>query len=151
MAEGSFAAARHPDPKDLLNLAREQLGRKKSQRIFDHCKECPECADLLLEAVRKHAPAPEKRPLTWWNWASIVLFFVALATVVAALVWFLRTTEQSNPFGLDAPAEGPPSIAPRQDPPYTMGGRSAGPAHNARKRVYIRPLDHYRCLLPRID
>ena len=98
MNENLALSSRHPEPKDLLNLARERLGKKKSQRILDHCKECPECADSLLEAVREHAPEQEKLPLSWWNWASIVLFFVALAAVVLAVVWFLRSAARTAPF-----------------------------------------------------
>ncbi len=43
----------HPDPIDLTNLAQEKLGRKKTQRVLDHCRECPRCADQLLEAARE--------------------------------------------------------------------------------------------------
>ena len=42
----------HPDSKDLANLAKERLSQKEAQYILDHCKECRECADKLLETIR---------------------------------------------------------------------------------------------------
>ena len=116
MVEELDADARHPDATDLLNLARQQLGTKKSQRILDHCKECPPCADQLLELVREHAPAPEKRPLSWWNWASIVLFVVALGALAVTMVWFLRSVAQTTPFDIP-PAETPSTAPGEREPP----------------------------------
>ena len=92
----------HPDPKDLRNLAREKLGKIKTQRILDHCKECPPCADLLLDAVRNQEPR-ERPPLSRWNWISIVLFAVTLVAVVATMIWFLRTASRSSPFVGEVP------------------------------------------------
>lgn len=86
----------HPDAQDLLNLAQEKLGKKKSQRILDHCKDCPACADALLEAVREHAPKGERQPITRWQWISIGLFIVALVAVVVAMVWFVRSAASST-------------------------------------------------------
>ena len=84
----------HPDSNDLVNLARERLGKKKTERIIEHCKQCQPCADLLLEAVREHAARGAKLPLTRWQWISIGLFVVALLMVVATMVWFVRGAEQ---------------------------------------------------------
>jgi len=92
----------HPDPQDLLNLARDQLGKKKSQRILDHCRECPPCADALLEVVRDQAPEGARPPMTRWQWVSIILFIVALVVVVVLMVWFVRGAAQTRPFDVDA-------------------------------------------------
>lgn len=84
----------HPDDRDLLNLARERLGKKKTQRIFDHCKECPACADRLLEAVRNHGETKDRAPLSRGNWISIGLFVASIIAVIAAMLWFLRSAAQ---------------------------------------------------------
>ena len=101
MALMSPPNTRHPDPTDLANLAREKLGRKKTQRILDHCKECPDCAEQLLEAVREQ-PLAEGRPLlSKWNWISIGVLIVALLAVVAALWWILRSASRPPAAGFE--------------------------------------------------
>ena len=78
---------KHLEPFDLLNFAQEKLGKKKQERILAHCKECQECADRLLEAVRDHGLDTKPVRLRWWNWVSIglivtVLFLIALAALL---------------------------------------------------------------------
>lgn len=91
--------SRHPTERDLLNFAREELGERRKQKILQHCKRCQECADRLLEAVREHAPPPGPIKLSWWNWASIVLFVVLLIALIGGFVWFLRSVPEAP--GLD--------------------------------------------------
>ena len=97
----SAPLSQHPDPKDLANLARERLGRKKTQRIFDHCKECPECAELLLETVRSQPIAGERLTLSKWNWISIAILILSLVAVVLAMLWFLNSRSRPGLFGLE--------------------------------------------------
>lgn len=85
----------HLDPTDLANFAEEKLGRKKTQRVLDHCKECPDCAEQLLEAVRERPLASQRLALSMWNWISIGLLIVALLAVVAAFWWI--STNASRP------------------------------------------------------
>lgn len=99
----SSAQTPHPDTKDLANLAGERLGRKKTQRILDHCKECPDCAERLLEIVRTLPPS-ERRPPSRWTWISIVLFAVALIVTVATMIGLLRSISRPSPFVGEAPA-----------------------------------------------
>jgi hypothetical protein len=81
----------HPEPSDFLNFAREKLGKKKQDRIIAHCKECPDCADRLLEVVRAHGADAKPLRLRWWNWVSIGLILVVIAAiVVAALLGYFR-------------------------------------------------------------
>ncbi len=80
----------HPDPKDLVNLAREQLGRKKTQRILDHCKKCPECADRLLEAVREQPIDPTPVKLSRWSWISLAVLVLTIIAIVVMVFWILR-------------------------------------------------------------
>ena len=83
----------HPDPSDLLNFAQEKLGKKKQDRIIEHCRECQDCADRLLEAVRDHGREAKPLRLRWWNWVSIGLIVAVIALiVVAALLGYLRTS-----------------------------------------------------------
>jgi hypothetical protein len=91
----------HLDPTDLANLAREKLGQKKTQRLLDHCKECPDCADQLLEAVREQPSATGRPALSKWNWISIGVLIVALLAVVAALWWILRSASRSPATGFE--------------------------------------------------
>jgi hypothetical protein len=91
----------HPHPNDLANLAREKLGRKKTQRLLDHCKECPDCAEQLLEAVREQPLATGRPALSKWNWISIGVLIVALLAVVAALWWVLRSASQAPATGFE--------------------------------------------------
>ncbi len=46
----------HLDSTVLANFAQEKLSRKKTQRILDHGKQCPGCANQLMEAVREQTP-----------------------------------------------------------------------------------------------
>jgi hypothetical protein len=81
----------HPEPADFLNFAQEKLGKKKQDRIIAHCKECQDCADQLLEAVRDHGVETKPLQLRWWNWVSIGLILVVIAAiVVAALLGYVR-------------------------------------------------------------
>jgi hypothetical protein len=91
----------HPSAEDLANLAREELGRKKTQRILDHCRECPECAELLLEAVSNQPMSRERISLSKWNWISIIILVVALIAVFGLLLWLLRGAAPPPP---EAPA-----------------------------------------------
>ena len=86
----SLPTTPHPDPADLESLARERLGRKKTQRVLDHCKECPDCAERLLEAVREQPLDTHRVTLSMWNWISIGLLLLTLPAVVAVLWWISR-------------------------------------------------------------
>ena len=83
----------HLDPTDLANFAQEKLSRKKTQRILDYCKQCPGCANQLMEAVREQTPATPLK-LTKWNWISIGFLVVWLFGMVAAFWWLSRSTTQ---------------------------------------------------------
>ena len=87
----------HPDPKELSNLAQERLGKKKTRRILEHCKECPQCADLLLEAVRSQPLIGDRPRLSKWNWISIFVLVLSLISVVVALFWFLNSISRAGP------------------------------------------------------
>jgi hypothetical protein len=76
----------HPNPSDFLNFAQEKLGRKKRDRIIEHCKECQDCADRLLEAVRAHGVEAKPLRLRWWNWVSIGLILAVIALIVVAVL-----------------------------------------------------------------
>ena len=80
----------HLDPTDLANFAEEKLGRKKTQRVLDHCKECPDCAEQLLEAVREQPLDTHRVTLSMWNWISIGLLLLTLPAIVAVLWWISR-------------------------------------------------------------
>ena len=82
-------ASSHPSAADFANMAAERLGKKKYDRIIEHCKNCPECADKLLQAVRDAPMERQPLKLSKWNWISIGLLVISLAAVFAALVWFL--------------------------------------------------------------
>ena len=84
---------KHLEPTDFLNFAQERLGKKKQERILEHCKECRDCADKLLEAVRDHGLEAKPVRLRWWNWLSIGLIVaVILLIVIAALLGYFRPT-----------------------------------------------------------
>lgn len=84
---------RHPQPGDFLNFAQEKLGKKKQNRILEHCRECQECADRLLEEVRTHGAEAKPLRLRWWNWVSIGLILGVIALIViAALLGYFRAT-----------------------------------------------------------
>lgn len=89
----------HPDPKELSNLAQERLGKKKTRRILEHCKECPQCADFLLEAVRSQPLVGDRPRLSKWNWISIFVLALSLISVVVALFWFLNSISRAGPPG----------------------------------------------------
>ena len=107
----------HPSERDLINVARDEIGAKKKERIFAHCRECATCADRLIELTREHAPDPGPIKLTRWHKFSIALFVVTLIAVVVGMVWFLRTLPGPQPFGPPPPLEEPDSSAPGQEDP----------------------------------
>jgi hypothetical protein len=111
----------HPDQTDLANLAREKLGRKKTERILEHCKECPDCAEQLLEAVREQPFATGSPTLSKWNWISIAVLIVALLAVVAALFWILRGVSPSPATGFELSQAARPLHD--QAPSVLVGGR----------------------------
>ena len=81
----------HLESSDLLNFAQEKLGKKKQERILEHCKGCQDCADQLLETVRDHGLDAKPVRLRWWNWVSIGLIVaVILLIVLAALLGYFR-------------------------------------------------------------
>jgi len=100
----SPAMTPHPSAADIANLASEKLGGKKTQRVLDHCKECPECADVLLAAVREQPVSDDGFRLSRWNWISIGVLLVTVILLAAMLVWFLRAA--SEPLEV-APVEVP--------------------------------------------
>jgi len=82
---------KHLEPTDFLNFAQERFGKKKQERILEHCKECQDCADQLLEAVREHGLEAKPVRLRWWNWVSIGLIVtVLLLIIIAALLGYFR-------------------------------------------------------------
>ncbi len=83
------SSTRHPDPGDFVNFALERLGRKKTQRILEHCKECPECAEKLLATVREHPAGARKMQLSVWNWIAIAVLVLAIIGVFAVVFWIL--------------------------------------------------------------
>ncbi len=87
----------HPSPTDLANFAQEKLGRKKTQRILDHCKACRACADQLLEAVCDQPIATPQLRLSRWNWISLGFLVIALLASVGVLGWILRSASQPPP------------------------------------------------------
>jgi len=104
----------HVTDRDLVNYARDELGRYKKFRILEHCKECPECADRLIEAAREHGPEPEPFKLSKWNKISIAVMIVALLAVAFGMYWLLRSVGQAAGGGmLDAP---PAATDPAPDP-----------------------------------
>lgn len=98
----------HPSERDLINYARDELGRYKKFRIIEHCKECPECADRLIEAAREHGPEPEPFKLSKWNKISIVVMVVALLAVAFGM-WWLLTSVGQNSGAFDPPLDGAPT------------------------------------------
>lgn len=112
----------HPGDQDLANYARDELGRYKKFRIIEHCKECPECAERLIDAAREHGPEPEPFRLSKWNKISIAVMLIALLAVAFGMWWLLRSVGQSTgrdlfetpaPQGKPAP-EGLPEEAPQE-------------------------------------
>ncbi len=80
----------HMTEQDLVNFARDELGERKKARIIAHCKECPPCADRLIEAAREHAPDPGPIKLSRWNKISLIAMVVALIAIVLGMFWFVR-------------------------------------------------------------
>ncbi len=80
----------HLSESDLVNFGRDELGDRKKARIIAHCKECPPCADRLIEAAREHAPHPGPIKLSRWNKISLVAMVVALIAMVLGMFWFFR-------------------------------------------------------------
>lgn len=130
----------HPSAADLANLAREELGRKKTERILEHCKQCPACAELLLDAVSNQPFERERLRLSKWNWISIGVLLVALIGVFALLLWLLagvsrapRQLENSEPPAETLYSEQPDSwfeslftraeVAPEGDAMLRFGAR----------------------------
>ncbi len=109
----------HPTPADLDSLAQEKLSRKKTQRILDHCKQCPECADQLMEAVRELTPATPLK-LTKWNWISIGFLIIWLFAMIAALWWLSRSTPRlpEVPIGTETGQQVGRSLGPPPSPLY---------------------------------
>lgn len=112
----------HPSDQDLANYARDELGRYKKFRIIEHCKECPECAERLIDAAREHGPEPEPFRLSKWNKISIAVMIIALLGVAFGMYWLLRSVGQSAardlferpaPEGLSVP-EPLPEEAPQE-------------------------------------
>jgi hypothetical protein len=75
----------HPDPEDLARVAQEQLGRTRTEWVFEHCRVCQPCADQLLALVSDRARSEERPLLTVWNWVSLA---VLVAIVLGALGFF---------------------------------------------------------------
>ncbi len=115
----------HPNDQDMVNYARDELGRYKKFRIIEHCKECPECAERLIEAAREHGPEPEPFRLSKWNKISIVVMLVALLAVAFGMYWLLSSVGESTSRDLfDTPVpEGMPApeVSPEEAP--QEGGR----------------------------
>ena len=108
----------HPSPTDLASFAQEKLGHKKTQRVLDHCKECPDCAEQLLEAVREQSLAARHPALSKLNWIFIGLLIVALLTVVAVFWWISRSASRPLATGFErsqAAQAGQGRIRPRAD------------------------------------
>lgn len=95
----------HPPERDLLNFARDELGEAKKQRIIQHCRQCPECADRLIELTREHAPDPGPFKLTKFQKISIVLLILSLVAAVGGLMWTLQQIAQQPgvPAGPEMP------------------------------------------------
>jgi len=123
----------HPSDQDLVNYARDELGRYKKFRIIEHCRECAECAERLIAAAREHGPEPEPFRLSRWNKISIAVMVVALLAVAFGMYWVLRSVGQSTardlletPAPEDARAPGAlPNDAPQEGgaPPDQEGPR----------------------------
>ncbi len=118
----------HLDPTDLANFAQETLSRKKTQRILDHCKQCPACADQLMEAVREQTPATPLK-LTTWNWISIGFLVVWLFAMIAAVWCLSRGTARlpEVPIGTETGQQVARSIGPPLSAPHPAVGLNRPP------------------------
>ena len=99
----------HPDSKDLANLAKEQLSLKETHRILDHCRECRECADKLLETVWSQPIVGERRAVNKRNWMPAATLALLIAGAILATYWFLEDTSRSGPFGIGP--KSPPDLS----------------------------------------
>lgn len=88
---------RHPEQRELVNYARDALREQKKQRILEHCRGCPECAERLIEAVREHGPDPGPIRLTRWNKISLAALALALIVLVVTFVLLIRGLGRSTP------------------------------------------------------
>lgn len=77
----------HPDSKDLANLAKERLSLKETQRILDHCRECRECTDKLLETVWSQSIVGERRAVNKRNWMPAATLALFIAGAILAAYW----------------------------------------------------------------
>ena len=109
----TLPAMQHPSEQDLINYARDEVGRYKKFRILEHCKECPECADKLIAAARDHGPEPEPFRLSTWNKVSLVIMVLALLGVVFGLYWMVRQLGQDTAALYEEP---PPGVGQPLDP-----------------------------------
>ena len=91
----------HPDSKDLANLAKERLSQKEAQYILDHCKECRECADKLLETIRSQPIVGERRLVKKQNWMRAATLTFFLAAAILATHWFLEDNSRSGQFAIE--------------------------------------------------
>ena len=91
----------HPDSKDLANLAKERLNQKEAQYILDHCKECRECADKLLETIRSQPIVGERRLVKKQNWMRAATLTFFLAAAILATHWFLEDNSSSGQFAIE--------------------------------------------------
>lgn len=80
----------HPSDRDLINFAHENLGARKQNKILAHCRQCPQCADRLIDATRQHAPDPGPFKLSRWNKLSILFLILMLLATLGGMVWFLN-------------------------------------------------------------
>lgn len=77
----------HPSTDDLLKLAQECLGQKRTERILTHCRDCPPCADRLLATISAE-PSPKNRPaVSIWLWISLGVLLLAVAALLGGLWW----------------------------------------------------------------
>jgi len=91
----------HPDSKDLANLAKERLSQKEAQCILDHCKECRECSDKLLETIRSQPIVGERRLVKKQNWMRAATLTFFLAAAILATHWFLEDDLRSLQFAIE--------------------------------------------------
>ena len=108
----------HPDERDLINLAREQLGRKKRERILEHCRGCRPCADSLIDLVREHGPPPAPMRLTRWHKISIALLVASLLALVLVTAFWVRTARR----GVGLPPTGFEDVEAIEDAAAPGGG-----------------------------
>jgi hypothetical protein len=113
----------HPPDRDLANFARERLGEAKKQRILQHCRQCPDCAERLIELTREHAPDPGPMKLTRLNRISLWLLLLSLVAATAGLIWTLQQMAQQPTF---PPGEELPLPAPDSERPDGQSGESRG-------------------------